>query len=105
VIWAQGALRRARKLACMPSKTTVPECTAPIRREVHHRRMDHQIRTAAEATAIIVVKAIKTHTSLCIPGATDVRPVLPTTPSASRVADVSGIDARRTRASGDPTTA
>jgi hypothetical protein len=33
--------------------------------------MDHQIHTAAEETAIIVVNALRTHTSLCIPGATD----------------------------------
>jgi hypothetical protein len=35
--------------------------------------MDNHTLTAAEQTAIIVVNAIKTHTSLCIPGATDVR--------------------------------
>jgi hypothetical protein len=84
---------------------TVPDCTAPIGGEVHHGWMGNQILTAAETTAVIVVHAIKTHTSLCIPGATDVRPVLPMTQPASRVADVNGTDARPRRASGEPTTA
>lgn len=58
----------------------MPDCTAPIRPRGHHRGMDEPILTAAETTAVIVVNAIKTHTSLCIPGATDVRPVMPMTP-------------------------
>ena len=77
---------------------TVPDCTAPIRGEGHYGCMDNQIRTAAETTAAIVVQAIKAHTSLCIPGATDVRPIVPITPPASRVVDVKGTD-------GAPTTA
>jgi len=37
--------------------------------------MDDHARTASEATAVIVIHALRTRTSLCIPGATDVRPV------------------------------
>jgi hypothetical protein len=36
--------------------------------------MEDHIVTAAEATAVIVVNSVRMRTSLCIPGATDVRP-------------------------------
>jgi hypothetical protein len=49
--------------------------------------MDDHTLSAAETTAVIVVNAIKTHTSLCIPGATDVRPTIPVVPSPSLAAD------------------
>lgn len=48
----------------------VPDCTAPDPVELHHGDVT-QILTAAEETATIVVQAIKTRTSLCIPGATE----------------------------------
>jgi hypothetical protein len=50
--------------------------------------MDDRILTAAENTAVIIVHAIKAHTSLCIPGATDVRSVLTMTQRAPLVADL-----------------
>jgi hypothetical protein len=46
--------------------------------------MDNHTRTAAEETAIIVVNALRTHTSLCIPGATDVRSAAEGGPPPSR---------------------
>jgi hypothetical protein len=49
--------------------------------------MDDHTLSAAETTAVIVVNAIKTHTSLCIPGATDVRPTTPVVPPSSLAAD------------------
>jgi hypothetical protein len=66
--------------------------------------MDDHILTAAETTAVIVVNAIRTRTSLCIPGATQVRPAAPMAQTSSRAADLNGAEARPSRASGGRTT-
>lgn len=57
--------------------------------------MDNYI-SSAEATAVIVVNAVRTHTSLCIPGATQVRPAAALSDASSTPSDVNAVQARIT---------
>jgi hypothetical protein len=100
---ASRDVRVARGAGAASPMTTVSDCTAPIRAEAHPGRMDDHILTAAETTAVIVVNTIRTHTSLCIPGTTDVRPAGPLAQPSSRAADLNGTEARPNKASGGST--
>jgi hypothetical protein len=64
--------------------------------------MHDHVLSAAEATAVIVVNAVRNRAALCIPGATDVRPPADLASPSSQVIDVNGVEARPKPSVGGP---